>query len=476
MHDIVIKGLRKSFGRNEVLHGIDLKIPAGEFVGLMGPNGAGKSTLIKILGGVYSRSAGEITYGGKPVDNLGDLPEVGFIHQDLGLVDDLTIADNLRLGEEPLRRLGILLDRRRERDAARLALTRVELERDPSTLVADLSPAEKALVAIARLLDRGARVLFIDEATSTLPPAEAKRLIDALAHTVSEGATVIMVTHKLSEILDIAQRLVVILDGRLAADEPATDLHRDELVKMLIAHEAQALEDNTKHRAPGEELVWVEDAVAGRAGPINLTLRAGEVVGLTGLPGSGLHDVAFLVHGSTRPRSGRVRLADGVRTALVPPHRESQGGFLEMSVQSNLTVSSLTDWRNGLRFLRGGAERRDCDEMITKLSVHPADADAAFGTLSGGNKQKVVFGRVLFRKPQVYVLCEPTRGVDIGTRREIYRLVHQLSDEGAAVLVVTSDSEDLFAVCDRIAVVDEGGLGDLIAVGDTDAHQMEAFI
>jgi ribose transport system ATP-binding protein len=476
MSEIVIKNLRKSFGRNEVLHGIDLTFPAGEFIGLMGPNGAGKSTLIKILGGVYSRTSGEITYDGRAVASLSDLPEVGFIHQDLGLIADLTIVDNLRLGEKPMLRFGRFLDRGRERDAARLALARVHLDRDPDTLVGELSPAEKALVAIARLLDRGARVLFIDEATSTLPPAEAMRLVDALAKTVAEGATVIMVTHKLSEVLDVAQRVIVILDGKLAANTVSSELDRDALVKMLITHESQTLEANRHHRSAGGELLRLEGAFAGRAGPVDLTLRAGEVIGLTGLPGSGLHDAAYLAHGSTKPTRGSVWRADGIRTALVPPHRESQGGFLELSVETNMTMSSLSDWRHPSRLLRRGAERRATTEMIERLSVLPADADAAYGTLSGGNKQKVVFGRVLFRKPQVYILCEPTRGVDIGTRREIYRLIHELCDGGAAVLVVTSDTEDLFAVCDRIAVVEEGSLGHLLSVSETDAHELEAFI
>ena len=477
MHDIVIKDLRKSFGRNEVLHGINLTIPSGEFVGLMGPNGAGKSTLIKILGGVYTRSSGEILYGGKPVASLAELPEVGFIHQDLGLIDDLSITDNLRLGEQPMRRFGPLLDRGREREASREALARVELDRDPDTLVADLSPAEKALVAVARLLSRGARVLFIDEATSTLPPHECQRLIAALTLTVSEGATVIMVSHKLSEILGVTERVVVILDGKLAADRRMEELNRERLVEMLVTHEQHAtLADTKAHRAPGEVLLTAEGACGGRAGPIDLEVHAGEVVGLTGLPGSGLHDVAFLAHGSMRPRKGSVKLADGVRSALVPPHRETQGGFLDLSVGQNMTVSSLSEWRHALRLLRGGAERRDSQEMVERLNVHPSDATAAFGTLSGGNKQKVVFGRVLFRKPRLYVLCEPTRGVDVGTRHEIYRLIHRLCDEGAGVLVVTSDSEDLFAVCDRIAVVEDGVLGDFVSVEETDSHQLEAFI
>jgi ribose transport system ATP-binding protein len=477
MHDIVIKDLRKSFGRNEVLHGIDLTIPAGEFLGLMGPNGAGKSTLIKILGGVYTRTSGEILYGGKPVASLGELPEVGFIHQDLGLIDDLSIVDNLRLGELPMRRFGPLLDRSREREAARAALARVELDRDPDTPVADLSPAEKALVAVARLLSRGARVLFIDEATSTLPPHESQRLIAALTHTVSDGATVIMVSHKLSEILGVTERVVVLLDGKLAADRRMHELNREQLVDMLVTHEQHAaLADAKAHRAPGEVLLSAQGACAGRAGPVDLEVRAGEVVGLTGLPGSGLHDVAFLAHGAMKPRAGAVKLAGGVRSALVPPHRESQGGFLDLTVGQNMTVSSLLDWRHPLRILRGGAERRDTQEMVERLSVHPADATAFFGTLSGGNRQKVIFGRVLFRKPQLYVLCEPTRGVDVGTRHEIYRLIHQLCDAGAGVLVVTSDSEDLFAVCDRIAVVEDGVLGDFLSVDETDSRQLEAFI
>jgi ribose transport system ATP-binding protein len=375
-----------------------------------------------------------------------------------------------------LRRLGPLLDRRRESAAAAEALARVQLDRAPETLVADLSPAEKALVAVARLLDRGARVLFIDEATSTLPPAEAQRLIDALGTTVATGATVIMVSHKLSEILDATERVVVILDGRLAADQRMDVLDREALVQMMVTHETKTLAANEEHRKDGAELLRMEAVCGGRAGPVDLTLHAGEVVGLTGLPGSGLHDVAYLAHGSMKPRSGRVVLADGVRTALVPPHRETQGGFLEMSVQANMTVSSLLDWRHPLRILRAGAERRDAQQMVERLSVHPGDAEAEFGTLSGGNKQKVIFGRVLFRSPKVYVLCEPSRGVDIGTRREIYKLIHQLCEDGAGVLVVTSDSEDLFAVCDRIATVDEGRLGDLLAVNETDSQQLEAFI
>ncbi|PTL60037.1 ATP-binding cassette domain-containing protein [Paraconexibacter algicola] len=477
-HDIAISGLRKSFGRNEVLRGIDLRIEAGEFVGLMGPNGAGKSTLIKILGGVYQRSAGEITYAGEAVRSLAERPEVGFIHQDLGLVDALPIVDNLRLGEAPMRRLGPLLDRGRERRAAEAALARVELDRPVTTLVGDLSPGEKTLVAVARLLDRGARVLFIDETTSTLPPGDAQRLIRTLRDTVAaDGATVIMVSHKLSEILDATKRIVVILDGVIAADVAAAGLDRPRLVKLLVAHERPDGGPVLAAHDRGEERLRLEGACAGRCGPVDLTVHAGEVVGLTGLAGSGLHDVGYLAHGALRPTAGRVVRAPGVRSALVPPHRESQGGFAELSVQANLTISALPSWRGrATRLLRGRAERSDAHEMVGRLDVRPGDPQAPFGTLSGGNKQKVVFGRAMFRRPDVYVLCEPTRGVDVQTRETLYDLIRGLRAEGAAVLLISSDSEDLFAVCDRIAVVEQGRLRDFTAIDEITPDALEAFI
>lgn len=477
MHDIAISGLRKSFGRNEVLRGIDLDVPAGSFVGLMGPNGAGKSTLIKILGGVYARTRGDITYAGKPVRSLAERPEVGFIHQDLGLVDDLTIVDNLRLGEASMRRLGPILDRGRERRAAETALQKVKLDRSVSTLVGELSPGEKTLVAVARLLDRGARVLFIDETTSTLPPGDAQRLIRTLRDTVAaDGASVIMVSHKLSEILDATERIVVLLDGLIAADVQAAGLDRSELVELLVAHERPADAAELVAHERGVERLRLEGACAGRCGPIDLTLHAGEVVGLTGLAGSGLHDVGYLAHGAIRPRAGRVVRSAGVRTALVPPHRESQGGFGDMTVQANLTISSMRSWRTPGRLVRGKAERADATAMVERLDVRPADPDAAFGTLSGGNKQKVVFGRALFCEPEVYVLCEPTRGVDVQTRAALYELIRGLRSEGAAVLLISSDSEDLFAVCDRIAVVQDGRLRDFTAIDEITPDALEAFI
>jgi ribose transport system ATP-binding protein len=235
---------------------------------------------------------------------------------------------------------------------------------------------------------------------------------------------------------------------------------------MLVHHEGQARDVPAK-RERGRELLRLEGVHAPGVGPLDLSLHAHEVVGLTGLPGSGLHDVAYLLSGATRLTSGAIAADRQLEVGLVPPHRETQGGFDQLSVTTNLTISALPAWRSRSRLLRRGRERQQAHEMSRSLSVRPDDPDAEFGTLSGGNKQKVIFGRVLLRHPDLYVLCEPTRGVDVATRTEIYNVIGQLRSQDAAVLVVSSDAEDLFAVCDRIGVVHEGRIKKM--------HQVEAF-
>lgn len=474
-----IKGLRKSFGSNQVLHGIDLVFEPGQFIGLMGPNGAGKSTLIKILAGLYHADEGVISLDDEPVKSLASRTECGFLHQDLGLIEDMSISDNLRLGQEPMTLAGPLLNVGRERRAAAEAISRVGLDRDVDTPISALAPGEKTLVAVARMLDRGARILFVDEATSTLPVGESRRLTDALRETVRDGATVIMVSHKLSEILDCTDRVVVLLDGGVTTDEPTSSLDRSALVRKLVSAESEVAEDlepDTGFHPLGGELLTLDGACYGRVGPVDLVLRGGEILGLTGLPGSGLHDIGFLVQGAATPTRGEVRVADGVKRALVPPHRETQGGIPTTSIRENMTLSSLSRWRSFVRLLSLRRESSDAQGMTTELNVVPGDAEGSYQVLSGGNKQKVIFGRVLLQEPQVYVLCEPTRGVDIKTRTEIYRLIRKLRSTDVAVLVISSDSEDLFAVCDRIGVVDDGRVTELESSEEMNTQQLEALV
>jgi ribose transport system ATP-binding protein len=477
-YTLELSELRKSFGSNEVLKGINLTIRSGEFIGLMGPNGAGKSTLIKILAGVYERTSGQITLGGRPVASLADSPNVGFIHQDLGLVDALTIAENFALTRPPQRLFGPILDKRTEGETAARALQLVGLDLPVETLLADLTPGQKTLVAVARVMDSGARILVVDEATSTLPPSDAQGVIRSLAGAAAAGATVIMVTHKLSEILDATKRVLVILDGEMVRDAPTQGLDRAALVQMLMQHETDPHDADlpVDGREP-EPVLELRDVRLDGVGPINLRLDSGEVIGISGLPGSGLHDIAFLVNGTLKPDSGEIVTSrPHLKRALVPPHRESQGGFGELSIRENMAVSALARWRGLSRLISSRREQSDCANIAVELSIKPKSIDTPFDILSGGNKQKVIFGRALLRRPDVFVLCEPTRGVDVGTRSEIYRLIRELARGGAAVLVASSDAEDLFSVCDRVALVVDGGLQPLRPVSELSTSELELMV
>jgi ribose transport system ATP-binding protein len=472
-----VEGLGKAFGRNQVLRGIDLTFEPGQVTGLMGANGAGKSTLIKILDGIYPADHGRIVLGETPVRSLGGRSDVGFIHQDLGLVDSLSITENLRLGAGGgITRVGII-DHGAERRAARDAMAKVGVSHPVDTPLSELSPGEKTLVAVARVLERGATTLFVDEATSTLPPTEAATVIASLRAAARAGATVVIVTHKLSEILDVADRVVVLIDGRVARDAPTTGLDRDSLTRLLVDRDVARREPRPAAPVAHETRVTVRDAYAGKAGPVNLTLRGGEIVGLTGRPGSGLHDIAFLVAGRLRPLAGVVDLhGNHRRTAFVPPHRESQGGFAELDVTTNMTISSLRRFLGPARLLRLGAERSTVRDYVGRLSIRPPDESTEYGTLSGGNKQKVIFGRALLREPRVVVLCEPTRGVDVSTRADIYALVREVAATGVAVLITTSDAEDLFSVCDRIGTVADGRPRTPRPIADLDPADLEAIV
>jgi ribose transport system ATP-binding protein len=478
-YDLDVSKLHKSFGPNKVLKGIDLTISEGEFVGLIGPNGAGKSTFIKILAGVYEASSGEIRLGGRAIRSLDGHPEAGFIHQDLGLVDALTITENLCLGTAPRKRFGPILDKAAERRAAEQALSRIGLELPVDTLLSSLTPAEKTLVAVARVMDRGARLLVVDEATSNLSPVDARRVVEFLAATVKNGSTVIMVTHKLSEVLEATSRVVAIVEGQILSDAPTKGLDRAALVQMLVQQETSGHGDLPKFGDGGarETLIELRDVYVGNLGPVNLRLDAGEVIGISGLMGSGIHDIAFVVNGTLKPDRGDVVLSrSGLTRAMVPPHRESQGGFGELPIGANMSITALQRWRRFARLIDPRREKQDSEQIMTELSVKPGFIGTPFEVLSGGNKQKVIFGRAMLSRPDVYILCEPTRGVDVGTRSEIYRLIRELASQGAAVLVVSSDAEDLFAVCDRLALVSDRQLQPLRQVSELTPSELEMMV
>ena len=465
-----LDGIAKQYGPTRALDNVSLQVRAGEFVALLGPNGAGKSTLIKILDGVETQDRGTVRLS----PSAGGL---GVVHQDLGLVDSLTVVENVFLAGGPFRRLRL----RYEVVQAMKALSQVGLPGiDPHALVETLTLGERTLVAVARLLYRGSRVVVIDEVTAGLPPAEAAWLVKHLRQTTENGATVLMVTHRIRELAGMADRYVVMLDGRIGLDASASKVTFEQLIELMSAgrHEPnvvapEPIEHGVRaeiHRGSGDPgdlamgsteparvVCSLVAAATARVGPIDLELTAGRIVGVTGVVGPGLYDLAYLVAGRIKATAGTVIVAKGVHRACVPGHRESEGVFPEESVEFNLTAGAWRRWRNAGGLLNVRSIRTDALSTAERLAVKTPSLELQVNRLSGGNQQKTILGRALISRPQLLVLCEPARGVDIVTRREIYSQVRQAASEGVAVLVVSSDLEDLGALAATIGLIGADG-------------------
>lgn len=445
-----IRGVSKWYGAHKALDSIDLTLYAGEFVALLGPNGAGKSTLIKLLDGVYQHDKGELRFGG-----ADSRVSAGVIHQDLGLFNHLTVAENLFVAREGA--LGFLSVASERRAAVEL-LELVGLSSvDPRAVLRDLSLGERALVAVARLWSRGAGVIIVDEVTASLPRAEAFWLIDHLKTAASNGVTVVMVTHRLEELLGHVDRYVVLVDGRIAMDAPASAVEHDDLIAVL-SQERSALtgRGELKDRSAGEAVVTLNNVSAGRLGPVSLELRKGLITGLSGSSVSGFHDVAYLAAGIIRPRRGTVTVKKGTTVTCLPAHRDVDGVLPDQTVEFNVANGNWKRWRK-FGLIDSAKMRGEVAASTESLNVIPRNTDAVITTLSGGNQQKALMARVTINRPDCVVLCEPTRGVDITTRQEIYSFIRQLANEGRAILVVSSDIEDLSSLADRIGVVDDDG-------------------
>lgn len=444
-----LAGISKRYGATQALHNVSLAVRAGEFVALLGPNGAGKSTLIKVLDGVVPADSGEVRLAAE----AGGL---GIVHQDLGLVENMTVVENLFLGTGG----GGLRLAAEARDAD-VALAEVGLAGlDPHRLVEDLPLGQRTMVAVAKLLRRGDRVVVIDEVTAGLPPVEAEWLVHHLRNAAQLGATVMMVTHRMREVEGVADRYVVMMDGEVALDVPSNSVSLDDVISVMsagrsVSGHAESLSTVLHGDAP--VVCRLVGARCASAGPIDLELRAGEIIGITGLVGSGLHDVAYLLAGLVKPTGGRIEIDRRVRRGCVPAHRESEAVFPEDSEEFNLTAGEWRRWRGPFGLLRVSAIRAETERVAAELEIKPRDLEMQVGRLSGGNQQKTVLGRALINEPDLLVLCEPTRGVDVATRREIYAQVRRAAHGGAAVFVASSDIEDLAALAQRVGVLTADG-------------------
>jgi ribose transport system ATP-binding protein len=467
-----MRGIAKRFAGNTVLDGVSLSVSAGEAHALVGENGAGKSTLMKILAGVHQPDAGEILIGGealrfsRPADALAC--GVAMIYQELSLAPHLTVAENIFLGREPLRfaPLGVVNRRELNERAGRL-LAGYGFHLDPRAPVKRLSAADRQLVEIARATLEARRVVVMDEPTSSLTAREAEELFRLIRDLKGRGLAVIYISHRLEELSAIADRLTILRDGRAVYTGAWGELSSDEIIRHMAGRELKEIFPPRRAEV-GEARLRVEGLTrAGEFEGVSFEARAGEVVGLAGLAGAGRTELVEAIFGARPADEGTVCLngprLDPARPdrsvarglGLLTEDRKRTGLCLNLSLAKNLTLANVKALARGWR-VRRGRERAAAREYIEKLHIRPPDPEKIVGRMSGGNQQKVLLARWLFASSQVFLLDEPTRGVDVAARSEIYRAVNRLAEAGAAVVMVSSDLPELLGMADRILVMRRG--------------------
>ena len=473
---IEVRGLSKQFPGVRALDDASLLVRPGEVHGLVGENGAGKSTLIKILAGAQSADSGTILVDGEPVDiaSEADADALGFrfIHQDVALVPRLTVAENIFLGHR-LPRRGPFISRRAAYARSREVLAEF-VDVDPAAPLSSLSVAERWMVGIARACAGDARLVVMDEPTVALADAEVERVFRAVHRLRDAGIAVLFVSHRLGEILHLADAVTVMKDGRTVGRHDIEELDRSSLVSAIIGREAGELEPLDEPAQPHDDVFLEVDGLCG--GPlrdITFTVRAGEIVGIGGLVGSGRTSLMMNLFGHLQPSAGEIRIAgqpvrfrspaDAIRAgiALIPEERRAQGLLTQRSVRENVVLAHLRDFRRRATLpspSRAHETARTVGE-IARLRIATTGPEQRISTLSGGNQQKALLSRWLVgRRTRLLMLDEPTKGVDVGAKTEILRLVSQLAAEGVAVIVASSDLEEVSAIAHRVVVLREGRL------------------
>jgi len=473
------RGIFKSFPGVQALADVELTLQPGEVLAVVGENGAGKSTLMKILGGVYTADAGTILLDGQPVE-ISDVDEaqqlgIVLIHQELNLAENLDVAGNIFLGREPTWGGPVRLLRRSIRADAEPIMRRLGLDCSPSTLVADLSIGRQQLVEIARALSLKSRVIIMDEPTSSLTQRETDRLYRVIRDLKQDGISIVYISHRLKEVEVIADRVTVLRDGRNAGELAKNEINHAAMVRLMVGRELKQFFQRSRTTPASKPVLEMRGVhwEAGKPG-VDLTLRAGEIVGLAGLIGAGRTELAETLFGIRPAVVGKITVeaqpltvrspADAINAGvyLVPEDRRSQGLVLAESVRNNLSLPSLSRLQTA-GLVSAGRERALAERMVNRLNIRTPSIRQIASLLSGGNQQKVVLGKWLGRNPRVLILDEPTRGVDVGAKTEIYALMDELAAQGLAILMISSDLEEILGMSDRVLVMHEGTLAGELA-------------
>lgn len=468
----------KSFGGTQALRGVSLHVDRGEIVALLGENGAGKSTLIKVLGGIHHPEKGSVLIDGSPYTHspsrANERQSVAFIHQDLGLIEWMSVAENMALAQGFARKYG-LIDWKSSEDRARNALSRVDCDFDPSTRISDLTRTEKSLVAIGRALAVECDFLVLDEPTASLPADEVERLFTALRPLREKGVGMIYVSHRLDEVFQIADRVAVLRDGIMVGLRDTAHTNPEELVNMIVGRKAREIDRPVLES--GSSILSVSGLKTTIAGPVSFEVNRGEIVGLVGLRGAGHEDIGRSLFGN-REHIGTV-LLDGISPDLSSPRSAMKSGIgllardrvvesiaPALSIRENAFINPEASGRMLFSLMWASDEDKLAKDLGSSLGLNPNDPTLAIEALSGGNQQKVVVGRWLSTNRRLLIAEDPTAGVDVGAKAEIYALLFEALSTGMGVVVVSTDFEEVAAICHRAIVFSRGQVvGELSGVG-----------
>lgn len=465
MHDIV-----KNYPGVMALDHVDLDLEPGEVLALVGENGAGKSTLMKILGGAESADSGSIVIKGNSYANYSPKAAIdygiGVIYQELNYLNDLTIAENIYLGRLPRKRLTRSVDYKELNRRSKVLQQKVGIHKDPTTEVRALSVGEKQLVEIARIFSQDINILIFDEPTSALTDTETENLFKLIRECKAEGRSVIYISHRLEEVFEIADRVQVLRDGKSVAVLPTASTDKKEIVHHMVGREIKDLYPISSHPS-GDTFLEIKNLTAEKARNVTFDLHKGEIVGLFGLMGSGRTSIVKALFGAIKATGGEIliegkpvqitspesALKNGI--VYIPSERKTEGLVLSHTVKENISLASLDRIKKGM-FLNSRKEATLVNNWVDKLNIKTPSINKEVKELSGGNQQKVVLSKYLTLNPRVIIMNEPTRGIDVGAKVEIYKIIEQLCDEGICVLIISSELPEVMALSDRIVVISNG--------------------
>lgn len=462
------EGIKKSFGGVKALSGVSLAVRPGEIHALVGENGAGKSTLMKILSGAYQKDEGTIEIDGVPVEigspRRGKELGVGIIYQEFELAGDLTVAENIFLDRLSS---GKLIDWKRLYEKAEAVLHSLNFDINVKSRVQDLSVAYQQVVEIAKVLSQNAKILILDEPTAVLSPKETAALFETLNKLRSEGVSIIYISHRMEEIFQIADSITIMRDGEVTGTGRRDQMEMNQVIELMIGRKLSTMFP-PRAVEMGEEILRVEELEGEAFRRISFSVRRGEVLGISGLVGSGRSEIVRAIFGADRKKSGKVYLngqevtihspKDAVRLGigLIPENRKEQGLVLDFAIKHNITMPNIRSVRGFLGVIRQGQENRLAQSLVEKLTVKTDSIDAAVHQLSGGNQQKVVLAKWFNTDSQVIIFDEPTRGVDVGAKIEIYNLINEFAKRNLGVIIISSELNEIIGMCDRTIVIDNG--------------------